>query len=106
MYERLLVDQIIPTIQNTFPNNFEKIWFQHDGAPAHFVGPRRILNETFPLWWIGRRNRNERGEDWPPRSPDLTSLDYYLWGYLKSKIYTNPENIHELIQRIRDEMGL
>jgi len=40
---RLLVDQIIPAIQNTFPNNFEEIWFQHDGAIAHFgVGPRRI----------------------------------------------------------------
>jgi len=26
-YERLLVDQIIPVIQNTFPNNFEEIWF-------------------------------------------------------------------------------
>jgi len=42
-----------------------------------------------------------------PWSPDLTSLDYYLWGYLKSKVYrTNPESIHELIQRIRDEMAL
>jgi len=81
-YERL-VDQIIPAIQNTFPNNFEEIWFQHDGALAHFVGLRRILNETFPLRWIGR---NEEGEDWPPRSPDLIT-DYYLWGYLKSKVY-------------------
>ena len=22
-----------------------------------------------------------------PRSPDLTPLDFYLWGYLKSKVY-------------------
>jgi len=36
-------------------------------------------------------NRNEGGEDWPSQSPDLTLLDYYLWGYLKSKVYrTNP----------------
>jgi len=46
---------------------------------------------------IERRNRNEEGEDWPLRSPDLTPLDYYLWGYLK--VYrTNSESIHELIQ--------
>lgn len=107
-YEILLVDQIIPAIRNIFPNNFEEIWFQHDEAPAHFgLGPRQILNETFPLRWIGRRNRNEGGEDWPPRSPDLTPLDYYLWGYLKSKVYkTKPESIQELIQRIRDEIDL
>jgi len=63
-YERLLVDQINPGIQNTFPNNFKEIWFQHDGAPAHFgVELRRILNETFPLRWIRRRNRNEGKEN-------------------------------------------
>lgn len=26
---------------------------------------------------------------WTPRSPDLTAKDVFLWGYLKSKIYTN-----------------
>ncbi|EZA62853.1 hypothetical protein X777_01170 [Ooceraea biroi] len=49
MYEGLLVDQIIPVIQNIVPNNSEQIWFQHDGAPPHFgAGPRRILNRSFP----------------------------------------------------------
>ena len=27
---------------------------------------------------------------WPARSPDLTPLDYYLWGHLKSLIYEAP----------------
>ena len=27
---------------------------------------------------------------WPPYSPDLNPCDFYLWGYLKSKVYTNP----------------
>ncbi|EZA55677.1 hypothetical protein X777_04186 [Ooceraea biroi] len=46
MYERLLVDEIIPAIQNIFPNNLQQIWFQHDGAPPHFgAGPRRIFKE-------------------------------------------------------------
>jgi transposase len=26
---------------------------------------------------------------WPPRSPDLTSPDYFLWGYLKERVYEN-----------------
>ncbi|GBN23572.1 hypothetical protein AVEN_144157-1 [Araneus ventricosus] len=24
---------------------------------------------------------------WPPRSPDLTPCDFFLWGYVKDKIY-------------------
>jgi hypothetical protein len=24
---------------------------------------------------------------WPPRSPDLAPLDFYLWGHLKAKVY-------------------
>ncbi|GFV40335.1 uncharacterized protein TNCV_4900541 [Trichonephila clavipes] len=25
--------------------------------------------------------------NWPPRSCDLTPLDYFLWGYVKSLVY-------------------
>ena len=27
---------------------------------------------------------------WPPYSPDLNPPDFFLWGYLKSKVYTSP----------------
>jgi hypothetical protein len=40
---------------------------------------------------------------WPPRSPDLTPLDYFLWGYVKARVYhTRPENPEELKDRIRN----
>jgi len=26
---------------------------------------------------------------WPLRSPDLTPSDYFLWGYLKGRVYQN-----------------
>ena len=33
----------------------------------------------------------------PPRSPDLTSPDYFLWGHLKGLVYqTNPHTLDEL----------
>ena len=46
---------------------------------------------------------------WPPRSWDLTMLDYYLWGAVKDKCYPDkPEtidafkgNIHEAIDEIQ-----
>ena len=28
--------------------------------------------------------------EWPPRSPDLTLLDFFLWGYIKSEVYRTP----------------
>ena len=37
---------------------------------------------------------------WSPRSPDLSSLDFYLWRYCKDNVYhNNPQNVIEL-QRI------
>ncbi|GBM80433.1 hypothetical protein AVEN_145767-1 [Araneus ventricosus] len=26
---------------------------------------------------------------WPPRSPDLTPLDFFLWGYVKDKVFAS-----------------
>jgi len=73
-YEAMLVEQIIPAIRNIFPNNFDRVWFQQDGAPAHFgLRVRRLLDEIFPNRWIGRRGTIE----WLPRSPDLTPLDFF-----------------------------
>ncbi|OXU32204.1 hypothetical protein TSAR_007998 [Trichomalopsis sarcophagae] len=34
--------------------------------------------------WIGRGGPIA----WPPRLPDLTPLDFYLWGYLKDTVYS------------------
>lgn len=40
----------------------------------------------------------------PSRSPDLTPLDFHLWGYLKNKIYANiPKTRAETIHRIEEE---
>ncbi|KAL4131095.1 hypothetical protein QTP88_008444 [Uroleucon formosanum] len=57
------------------------------GAPAHNENiVRNYLNEYFLNWWIGTYGAVQ----WPPRSPDLTPLDYFLWGHLKTLVYTNP----------------
>ena len=44
--------------------------------------------------------------DSPPRSPDLTPPDFFLWGYLKSKVYVNkPRTVAELKDNIREEIA-
>lgn len=43
--------------------------------------------------------------EWPPRSPDLNPLDFFLWGYLKARVYiTPPASIQDLENRIRAEI--
>jgi len=38
---------------------------------------------------------------WPPRPPDLTPLDFYLWGYMKQKVYAVViESREQLLDRI------
>jgi len=41
---------------------------------------------------------------WPSRSPDL-SCDFFLWGYLKGRVYTHkPRNLNVLKDAIRQEV--
>ncbi|KAJ4425894.1 hypothetical protein ANN_27520 [Periplaneta americana] len=81
-------------VENTIPHvledtpliNRQHIHFFHDGAPAHFSRTaRRYLDRRFPDRWIGRGGPIA----WPPRSPDLNPLDFYLWGHLKSLVYSS-----------------
>ena len=39
---------------------------------------------------------------WPPRSPDLTPCDFFLWGYIKDRVFVPPlqVSLNELKQRI------
>lgn len=97
-YINLLNEHVIPAIRNIVGEAFDNVWFQQDGCQVHFaVIVRNLLNDIFNGKWIGRRGTIE----WPPRSPDLTPLDFFYWGYLKSKVFeTKPNNIEELKDRI------
>ncbi|GFW07099.1 putative LOC100569746 [Trichonephila clavipes] len=40
--------------------------------------------------------------NWPPRSCDLTPLDYFLWDYVKSLVYADkPQTLDHLEDNIR-----
>lgn len=104
----LNAERFINFLQNEFSNEIENlpliaynnIIFQLDGAPIHnALVVRNWLNENFPRRWIGR---NSPLINCPPRSPDLTPLDYFLWGFLKNEVYkTQPRNSLELKNQIR-----
>ena len=68
------------------------IWFQHDVATCHTAEATLdvVSRPVFEDRIISRR----ADVVWPPRSGDLTPLDYYLWAALKDKFYTDkPETI-------------
>ncbi|CAK1578802.1 unnamed protein product [Parnassius mnemosyne] len=75
-------------------------WFQHDGAPPHVVRfVRECLNELFDDRWTGRLGLHA----WPPRSSDLTPLDFFLWGYVKERVFNREcDSADEMRQRIVD----
>lgn len=84
----------------------EDVWFQQDGATSHTAGETiQLLHTRFPARVISRFG----DQNWPPRSCDLTPLDFFLWGYLKSKVYVNhPQTIPDLKEEIRrciEEIG-
>jgi hypothetical protein len=41
---------------------------------------------------------------WPPRSPDFTPSDFFLWDYIKDHVYVPPlpRDVQELKQRIQE----
>jgi transposase len=99
IYLNLLQQFVIPSIRIDFED--EEFFFQQDGAPPHYHRDvRSFLDELLPNRWIGRRGFVE----YPPRSPDLTPLDFFLWGYLKDKVYAKkPATIAELREAIEHE---
>ena len=95
-YLTILNDIVFPCLRE---RKHRSIIYQQDGAPCHFANAvRNALNEHLPGRWIGR------GSDfpWPPRSPDLSVLDFWLWGDVRNRLYQNPrpKTICELKERL------
>ncbi|GFU88561.1 putative transposase [Trichonephila clavipes] len=75
------------------------VTFQQDGATCHTARATiDLLKDTF-----GDRLISRFGPvNWPPRSCDLTPLDYFLWGYVKSLVYADkPQTLDHLEDNIR-----
>jgi hypothetical protein len=52
---------------------------------AHYANIiAEFLDETFPRLWMGRSGMKQ----WPPRSPDLTHLDFYFCEYVEQIVYS------------------
>lgn len=101
-YHHFLVHTLPELLEDIPVNGRRRMWFMHDGAPAHFSHlARDWLSQPFNYGnrWIGRGGPIA----WPPRSPDLNPLDYFVWGHCKALVYARPVNdVGELRQRVID----
>ncbi|GFW38739.1 putative LOC100569746 [Trichonephila clavipes] len=102
----MITNFFIPELNN---HDVHELWFQQDGATCHTARATiDLLKDTF-----GDRLISRFGPvNWPPRSCDLTPLDYFLWGYVKSLVYADKpqtldhleDNIRRVIADIRPQM--
>ena len=79
------------------------IWFQQEEATCHTAeATLDVLRPVFEDLIISRR----ADVVWPPRSCNVTPLDYYLWGAVKDKCYPDkPETINALKDKIREAIA-
>ncbi|GFV65119.1 pogo transposable element with KRAB domain [Trichonephila clavipes] len=102
----IITNFFIPELNN---HDVQELWFQQDGATCHTARATiDLLKDT-----LGDRLISRFGPvNWPPRSCDLTPLDYFLWGYVKSLVYADKpqtldhleDNIRRVIANIRPQM--
>ncbi|XP_073979190.1 uncharacterized protein isoform X1 [Rhodnius prolixus] len=98
-YGEMLNLFLIPQLRRK--RRLNRTWFQQDGATCHTAAlTLALLKETFGIRLLSRSSDFA----WPPCSPDLTVPDFFLCGYLKSRVYeTKPRDLEDLKSRIRAE---
>ncbi|GFS96326.1 uncharacterized protein TNCV_16751 [Trichonephila clavipes] len=76
-YRAMIANFFIPELNN---HDVQELWFQQDGATCHTARVTiNLLKDTF-----GDRLISRFGPvNWPPRSCDLTPLDYFFGGLCK-----------------------
>ncbi|GFU99445.1 putative DD41D transposase [Trichonephila clavipes] len=95
-YRAMITNFFIPELNN---NDVQELLFQQDSASCHTARATiDLLKDTF-----GDRLISCFGPvNWPPRSRDLTPLDYFLWGYVKSLVNADkPQTLDHLEDNIR-----
>ncbi|GBN65568.1 hypothetical protein AVEN_61324-1 [Araneus ventricosus] len=79
--------------------------FPKDGAPPHPAATEvcLFLNTELLHSWMGHSGPDVLMlHSWPPRSPDMTPCNFFIWGFVKDKVYVPPlpTNLCELKEHI------
>jgi len=106
-YIDILREKFIPFAQGV--DMVQNCWFQQDGARPHrTLSVFELLEEHFHNRIIGLDSKKYTGGgvEWPAYSPDLNPCDYFLWGYLKDRVYRSaPTTIDQFKNNIKTEIN-
>ena len=77
-------------------------WIQQDGVSSHTSNmSREWIKKNFGKRVISLKTDFE----WTPHIPDLSTPDFFLWDYLKDKVYASkPRTTSELKSNIREKI--
>ncbi|GBM02567.1 hypothetical protein AVEN_178497-1 [Araneus ventricosus] len=97
-YRDMLRDFVIPQPQQR--GGLQDIIFKQDSDPPHIDRrEKQLLRQHFTEARVISRHFQTA---WPPLSPDITSCEFWLWGYLKDNIYRRrPASLPDLKDSIR-----
>jgi hypothetical protein len=91
---------LVPQI-SCFGRNCGELWWQQMGPQP--IQPEHVWRSCVKCFLTA----SSRNVDipWPAKSPGLSACDFFLWGYLKGKVYTHrPNNVTVLKQRTEEEI--
>ena len=95
-----------PVIENL---DVSDMWFQQNVATSHITQANLVVSfEKF----VSRLISKFGNINWPPRSCDLTPMEFILWGCTENRVYADsPQtwehlkaNIHGVVAAIQPEM--
>ena len=105
-YHKLLEEKVFPRLTEIFGDQLNEQVFQQDGAPAH-TAFRSLAFLYSKFNFLVSKKSSEI--EWPAGSPDLTVMDYYFFGRIKSmmmyhsSIDSMKSAVNELISLINVE---
>jgi len=85
VYLRFVQEELPRLFEDVPLNKRGRMYLQHDGAHPHSAHEvRNFQNYRFPGRWI----EHSGPHNWPARSPNISPLDYCVWGWMKELVYS------------------
>ena len=105
-YKRMLSHTVFPDMRRVLCLEFDStIWQQDDVKPHTANMVMDYLDRIFGPNMLALKSR--QGEPWATTSPYMSVCYFWLWGYLKEKVYKPlPNSIAQLKQLIIEEINL